>query len=258
MAIPLSQERGIRILDLNTHAEKQIATANRCLGWPPRSTVPFWLGNRFRVYLFRLNDTSERRRFKGHNGGVTAVDFSADGRSMASTGKDGTIRLGKMTPGRSVRVIPRDKAIGQSVAYSPNGHGWPLPITTTVASTFIPLQTVKKYWFSVTAPPNRELSGASALVLMAARLAAVGSPGFRLWSLNLHELFQTTHSGEFARHGFRFFRNVTFLKNRRAVAFVGTVSGARTTNTLIFEDWRANDPRIEVGGPTDSLVQSLP
>lgn len=50
-------------------------------------------GRRPRILLLRLADREVLHEFEGHDGGVTALAFSPDGRTLLSGGKDGTLLL---------------------------------------------------------------------------------------------------------------------------------------------------------------------
>lgn len=73
------------------------------------------------ITFFGFGTTPERRRLRGHAGGVASVEFSPDGRPIASTGKDGAVRLWNSASGALQRTIIRSNAIGQSVNFSPDG-----------------------------------------------------------------------------------------------------------------------------------------
>lgn len=72
------------------------------------------------VSVVRFGDSAERRRLHGHVGGVTCVEFSPDGRVLASTGKDGSIRLWDVESASLSKAINRPGAVGQTVSFSPD------------------------------------------------------------------------------------------------------------------------------------------
>lgn len=72
------------------------------------------------VSVARFADSAERRHLAGHVGGVTCVEFSPDGRILASTGKDGSIRLWDVDSGSLRKAVDRPGAVGQTVSFSPD------------------------------------------------------------------------------------------------------------------------------------------
>ncbi len=59
---------------------------------------------------------------KGHRSTVLGVAFRPDGKVLASTGKDNTIRLWNVATGSEVRMLEGHKGNITSVAYSPDGQ----------------------------------------------------------------------------------------------------------------------------------------
>ncbi|HEX5220379.1 MAG TPA: WD40 repeat domain-containing serine/threonine protein kinase [Verrucomicrobiae bacterium] len=74
------------------------------------------------VSVARFGDSEERRHLAGHIGGVTCAEFSPDGRILASTGKDGSIRLWDVESASLRKAINRPGAVGQTVSFSPDGQ----------------------------------------------------------------------------------------------------------------------------------------
>ncbi|MFF2660112.1 trypsin-like peptidase domain-containing protein [Kitasatospora sp. NPDC058032] len=63
-----------------------------------------------------------RRRLTGHNGGVNAVVFSPDGRTLATAGSDGTARLWDMATGKAITTLTGHSDGVNAVVFSPDGR----------------------------------------------------------------------------------------------------------------------------------------
>ncbi len=63
---------------------------------------------------------SERNRLQGHNGGVQAVAFSPDGQTMATAGRDNTIKLWQ-NDGQPILTLNGHQDVVWSVNFSPDG-----------------------------------------------------------------------------------------------------------------------------------------
>ncbi|GAB1544186.1 caspase family protein [Scytonema sp. NUACC21] len=85
-----------------------------------------------------LADTQERNRFEDHKAWVASIDFSSDGRTIASGSADRTIKLWKQD-GLLLRTIPGHSDLIYSVRFAPDGTA----IASASADKTIKLWSVK-------------------------------------------------------------------------------------------------------------------
>jgi YD repeat-containing protein len=259
-AIPQGQRPGIRLLSLTSGAETHLKTpevVGDLVASEDGSTLAFQTGQK--ICFVRLADSRERRRLSGHVGGVTALEFSPDGRLIASTGKDGSVRLWDAATGTLRQSVARTNAIGQSLGFSPDSR-W---------------LAIGDYQHDQIQILNVE-SGQEVLTLGKARpgyptygcgfspdgrwLAAVGAGGLRVWDLvpaaeNVNRFPWETRlvmdeEGKF--------RNLLFDPAGRWIAFAGRARADRNFIQQIFV--RSLDPKgMSVSAPAETswVVQSM-
>jgi len=127
LAVPLSQENGIQLFSVTSAAEARRLTTPHQVR-EVRSSVDGALVLAILktgpMIVIRLVDTPERLRLTGHNGGASAVEFSPNGRTIASTGKDGMIRIWDSLTGKLLRAWEGQgqHLEGQTVCFSPDGR----------------------------------------------------------------------------------------------------------------------------------------
>jgi WD40 repeat protein len=94
-------------------------------GWPSRSSHV----RGFFTKVRRVKDGTAVQAVQGHWSSVSSVQFSPDGKILASTGYDGVIRLWRVPYLSAFRVMDARSRLVYSVAFSPDGKllasgGW--------------------------------------------------------------------------------------------------------------------------------------
>src|SRR5262249_13098838 len=128
-----------------------------------------------------IQSTPEKRYLAGHQGAITCVAFSPDGRQLASVSKDGTARIWDVSSGALLHTCSDSPVKLQEVTYSPPGN--PLPGGDWLSGTI-------RLWDPSTGKPRGPPITGSVGVLWrlrfdgtGRRLAASGSKGVAVWSL---------------------------------------------------------------------------
>src|SRR5437879_6324517 len=73
------------------------------------------------VPALSLGGDAEPKRLAGHHGSVMAVAFSPDGKVLASSSRDKTIKLWDVATGALIRTLTEHTADVYDVAFSPKG-----------------------------------------------------------------------------------------------------------------------------------------
>jgi WD40 repeat protein len=79
-------------------------------------------GQAFPVYLYELGSGTLLRQLEGHEAAVTGVAFSPDGAFLASSSRDGTVRIWDFATGKERRCFRGHDGAVLCVAFSPDGR----------------------------------------------------------------------------------------------------------------------------------------
>jgi serine/threonine protein kinase/WD40 repeat protein len=123
VAVALPQENAIRILNLLNR--EQIAY----LRIPDRPTciavstdgASLLCAHRSGLRLFQMTLKTEKLSLQGHTGGVTAIEFSPNGKQIATTSKDHSVIVWDAQTGERIQTFADLPAYGQTLTFSPDG-----------------------------------------------------------------------------------------------------------------------------------------
>ena len=127
LAVPLYQENAVQLFSVTSGAEaRRLITPHQVREIRSSldgAAVVAILQTR-PMLVIRLAGTRERLHLLGHTGGVPGVEFSPDGRTIASTGKDGVIRIWDSRTGKLLQAWEGQgqHLEGQTVCFSPDGR----------------------------------------------------------------------------------------------------------------------------------------
>jgi WD40 repeat protein len=160
----------------------------------------------------------EFRLLEGHGGSVMSVSFSPDGKTLASSSRDATVRLWEVATGKLTRALTKHADDVYSVIYSPDGR----TLATASGDKTISL------WDASSGEVRRTLTGHEDVVRAAAfspdgkLLASCGKDlTVRLWDVETGALRQTM------RGHVNIVKSVVWSPDGRMLASAGGEKGVR-------------------------------
>jgi len=88
---------------------------------PSGKTMITALYNDEKIYLWDISKSEIVNQFEGHSDYITSIDYSPDGKYIASASSDKTVRLWSVSTGDEIKRFECHSNVISSVAFSPNG-----------------------------------------------------------------------------------------------------------------------------------------
>jgi WD40 repeat protein len=125
----------VRLLDFKTKEELQrfrphkIGTTSLCFSPDARSLAcgegseALYVGKPLpgRIKILELSTGQIRRELSGHTGRILALNFSQDGKLLASGAEDNTVRIWDLSANKEIAHLKLTQGFARSVAFSPDG-----------------------------------------------------------------------------------------------------------------------------------------
>jgi len=91
------------------------------IAWSQTGT---WIGlgdYRGNITLFNTETRTFDREFQSHSEAITSLDFSPDGKYLASAGQDGFVRIWDISDGKLLSEYPKGNIFTRQIDFSPDG-----------------------------------------------------------------------------------------------------------------------------------------
>ncbi|MCW5559409.1 MAG: hypothetical protein KIT22_16470, partial [Verrucomicrobiae bacterium] len=247
MAFLQGQHPGVRLVSLTSGAERHLKTrelVRDLVSSEDGSTLAFH--SRQKISFVRLADSRERRRLTGHLGGVTALEFSPDGRLIASTGKDGAVRFWDAASGTLRQTVARPNAMGQTVGFSPDGRWLAVGDFQHQQIQLFSVETGQEVLTLGEARLDGGLTWGCGFSPDGRRLVAVGLGGLRVWELVpvVERTNPVPWEARLLMNEEGYFRNLLFDPEGRWIAFAGVTNRTAWNHQILI---RSFDSKIVDG-----------
>lgn len=122
LAIPYPQEETVSLVNFSSGSEfARLSIGAWDLQVGRQSGLMLTIGKAARI--IDVHATPERRRLLGHTGGVPAMSFLPDGRTLVSASKDGSIRIWNVDTGQQLEIWSDPLTVnGQALSVHANGR----------------------------------------------------------------------------------------------------------------------------------------